>query len=149
MSTLSQIAPPGAYLSASQARELIAQACPAKDYKDKKVLLIVPDATRTCPLGVLFAGLFDQIGAATKHFDVMIALGTHQPMSEEAICERLEISFDERLGKYARVRLFNHEWDNDSALRQIGTLTLDDTRALTDGLLAMEVPVKVNALIYD
>ncbi len=89
MSTLSQIAPPGAYLSAAQARELIAQACPAKDYKDKKVLLIVPDATRTCPLGILFTGLFNQLGAATSHFDVMIALGTHQPMSEEAICERL------------------------------------------------------------
>ena len=77
MSTLSQIASPGSYVSAEQARELIAQACPAKDYKDKKVLLIVPDATRTCPLGILFTGLFDQIGGATKHFDVMIALGTH------------------------------------------------------------------------
>src|SRR5580765_2642854 len=107
MSTLSLTASPGTSLNATQARERIAQACPAKDYKDKKVLLIVPDATRTCPLGILFAGLFDQIGAATKHFDVMIALGTHQPMSEEAICERLEISVEERRAKYANVRFFN------------------------------------------
>src|SRR5260221_9944647 len=107
MSTLSQIASPGAYLSAAQARELIAQACPAKDYKDKKVLLIVPDATRTCPLGMLFAGLFDQIGAATKRFDVMIALGTHQPMSEEAISARLAILLQEPRGKYAAVWFFN------------------------------------------
>src|SRR6187402_40706 len=149
MSTLSEIAPPGTYLSAAQSRELIAQACPAKDYKDKKVLLIVPDATRTCPLGMLFAGLYDQIGGATKHFDVMIALGTHQPMSEEAICERLEISLEERRAKYAGVRLFNHEWDNDAALRKIGDLTLEDTRALTDGLLEMEVPVKINARVFD
>src|ERR1700760_3637886 len=141
MSTLSQIAPPGAHLSSTQARELIAQACPAKDYRDKKVLLIVPDATRTCPLGILFTGLFDQIGAATKHFDVMIALGTHQPMSEEAICERLEISLEERRAKYSGVRFFNHEWDNDAALREIGTLTLDDTREMTGGLFEMEVPV--------
>src|SRR5476651_433758 len=138
MSTLSQIAAPGSYLSAAQARALIAQACPAKDYKDKKVLLIVPDATRTCPLGMLFAGLFDQIGGATKHFVVMIALGTHQPMSEEAICERLDISLAERRGKYAGVRFFNHEWDNEAALRKIGDLTLEDTRALTGGLFEME-----------
>src|SRR3954471_3614971 len=130
MSTLSHIAPPGTYLSATQARELISQACPAKDYKDKRVLLIVPDATRTCPLGMLFAGLFDQIGGATKHFDVMIALGTHQPMSEEAICERLEISMEERRGKYASVRFFNHEWDNPAAMRKIGDLTFADTREL-------------------
>jgi len=149
MSTLSHIAPQGTFLNAEQARTLIAQACPAKDYKDKKVLLIVPDATRTCPLGMLFTGLFDQIGGATKHFDVMIALGTHQPMSEEAICERLEISLEERRGKFADVRFFNHEWDNDAALRKIGDLTLEDTRALTDGLLEMEVPVKINARIYD
>ena len=81
---------------------MIAQACPAKDYKDKRVLLIVPDATRTCPLGMLFRGVFEQIGAATHAFDVMIALGTHQPMSEEAICERLEITVEERRAKYAQ-----------------------------------------------
>ena len=149
MSTLSLTAPDGAFLTSAQARELIAQACPAKDYRDKKILLIVPDATRTCPLEILFAGLFDQIGEATRHFDVMIALGTHQPMSEEAICERLGISMEERRGKYGAVRVFNHEWNNPEVLRQIGTLTVDDTRALTDGLLAMEVPVTINKHIYD
>jgi nickel-dependent lactate racemase len=149
MSTLSLTAPDGAFLTSEQARALIAQACPAKDYRDKKVLLIVPDATRTCPLGILFTGLFDQIGAATNRFDVMIALGTHQPMSEEAICERLGISLEERRGKYGGVQLMNHEWDNENALRQIGTLSLEETSALTDGLLSMEVAVKVNAKLYD
>ena len=33
--------------------------------------------------------------------------------------------------------------------RHIGDLTLDDTRALTAGLIAMEVPVKINARIFD
>ena len=147
MNTLSHTAPAGTFLDAVQVRELIAQACPAKEYKDRRVLLIVPDATRTCPLGLLFAGLHGQIGAVTAAFDVMIALGTHQPMSEEAICERLEISLEERRAKYAGVRFFNHEWDNPAALRHIGDLTLADTRALTGGLLEMDVPVKVNAKI--
>jgi lactate racemase len=149
MSTLSLVAPLGSYLAADQARALVAQACPAEHYQGKKVLLIVPDATRTCPLGLLFASLFEQIGGAVQHFDVMIALGTHQPMSEEAICQRLEISSEQRRGKYGQVRFFNHEWDNDAALRKIGDLTLEDTRALTDGLFEMAVPVKVNARIYD
>ena len=65
----------------------------------KKVLLIVPDGTRTCPLGMLFKGIFAQIGDRASAFDVMIALGTHQPMSEEAICHRLEISLEERRGE--------------------------------------------------
>ena len=39
----------------------------------------------------------------------MFALGTHPPMSEEAMCARLEITSGERAGKYGVVRLFNHE----------------------------------------
>jgi len=46
-------------------------------------------------------------------------LGTHPPMSEEAICERLEISMDERRGPYRGVQFFNHEWDNPAALKEI------------------------------
>jgi nickel-dependent lactate racemase len=149
MRTLSDFVPRGSHLPAGRARALIAEACPARDYRGKKVLLVVPDATRTCPLGLLFAGLFEQIGGETARFDVMIALGTHQPMSEAAICERLEISLEERQGKYGGVRFFNHEWDNDAALRKIGDLTLDDTRALTDGLFEISVPVKINARIFE
>ncbi len=148
-SVLSSIASPGASLSYDQARAVIAQACPAKEYKDKRVLLIVPDATRTCPLGMLFKGLYEQIGGATATFDVMIALGTHQPMSEEAICERLEISMDERRAKFSGVRFFNHAWDDPGAMRKVGHLTREDTHALTDGLLEMEVTVNVNKRLFE
>jgi nickel-dependent lactate racemase len=149
MSTLSRLAPEGAHLSAEEVRNLVAQACPAKDYKGRRVLCIVPDATRTCPLGLVWQTLHEQIAGACAAFDVMIALGTHQPMSEEAICERLEMSMDERRAKFSGVKFFNHEWDNPAALREIGTLTKDDTRELTGGLLEMEVPVRVNALLFD
>src|SRR5438067_13483484 len=110
MTALSHIAPEGTNLSATQAREFIAKACPPDEYRGKKVLLIVPDATRTCPLDVLFAGVFDQIGGGTAALDVMIALGTHQPMSEEAMCERLGVTPAERRSKYGRGRRRNHAW---------------------------------------
>ena len=48
----------------------------------------------------------------------MVALGTHPPMSEEAICERLQITAEERRGKYAGVNVFNHEWGNPAALEK-------------------------------
>ncbi len=124
-STISLYSPPGSYLNHEQVLEVIGKACPASEYSGKKVLLIVPDGTRTCPLGILFKGLFAQIGAGAAAFDVMIALGTHQPMSEEAICQRLEISEEERRAKYGAVRLFNHEWDNPLALKNIGTISAE------------------------
>ncbi len=149
MRTLSDVAPRGGSLTPERTRALIGEACPVQAYRGKRVLLVVPDATRTCPLGLIFDGLFEQIGTVTASFDVMIALGTHQPMSDAAICERLEISSQARHGKYARVRFFNHEWDNDAALRQIGELTLDDTRRLTGGLFGVAVPVKINSRIFE
>src|ERR1700691_2326111 len=116
MPTLSVQQPSGSCIGATEVRDLIAKACPVEDYRQKKVLLLVPDATRTCPLGVFFAGLFDQIGSVSAAFDVMIALVTHPPMSEEAICRRLDISLGERRATYRTVRFFNHAWDKPEEL---------------------------------
>ncbi len=145
--TISRTSPSA--LAESDVADLVAKALPAKDYKNKRILLIVPDHTRTAPVGLLFQTIFDQIGTLTQHLDVLVALGTHPPMSEEAICGRLEISSDERRGKYRSVRFFNHEWDNPEALREIAVIPASDISALTDGMFAMDVPVEINKLVFD
>jgi len=146
---LSRIAPDGGDVNPGEVRKLVAQACPAENYRDRRVLLIVPDATRTAPVGLVFKALHEEIGAATAACDVMIALGTHPPMSEEAICARLEITAEERHGKYARVQLLNHEWSNPDALADIGTIPADEISQLTDGRFAMDVNVTVNRRVFD
>ncbi len=148
MTTLFKSAFPGK-LAEAQVVELVAQALPVANYKGKKVLLIVPDHTRTAPVGLLFKTIFNQIGEVTGVIDVLTALGTHPAMSEEAICERLEISIDEHRGRYRKVRFFNHEWDNPAALQEIGSLTAAETSKLTDGLFAMDVPVEINRLVFN
>ena len=132
-----------------QVAELVAKTCPTASYAGKRVLLIVPDATRTAPVGLLFKTIHRQIGSATRNLDVLIALGTHQPMSEAAICERLDITLSERKGAYASVRFFNHAWNDPSALKNIGTIPADEISALTNGLFAMDVPVEVNKMLFD
>ena len=146
---ISHVAPAGGSVTPEQVREVVAQACPAKDYHGKRVLLIVPDATRTAPVGTLFKTLHAQIGAATAVCDVMFALGTHPPMGEDAMLQRLEITADERRGAYGRVRLLNHEWDNPDALQTVGTMGAPEISALTDGLFSMEVEVKINRRVFD
>src|SRR5206468_11399911 len=126
MSPISKTVSPGNALTSDQVAEVVAQACPVKDYRNKKVLLIVPDGTRSAPVGLLFQTLHRQIGEVTKAFDVLIALGTHQPMSETAICQRLEISEAERRETYRRVRFFNHAWNDPAALKRIGVIPADE-----------------------
>ena len=146
---ISAVAATGSAVRVQQVEEVVARACPTDLYRRKKVLLIVPDGTRTAPVGMLFQALHRQIGGVTDALDVMIALGTHQPMSEAAICERLEINAEARAKTYRKVRFLNHEWDNPAALEQIGTITSDEIRALTNGLFAMDVPVQINRKIFE
>jgi len=148
MNVISKSAFPGK-LGDAQVSELVAQALPGNDYRGQKVLLIIPDGTRTAPVGLMFKSIFAQIGETTKGLDILVALGTHPPMSEEAICGRLEITLEERRARYSKVRFFNHEWDNPAALREVGTIPSADISALTDGLFAMDVPVEINKRVFD
>lgn len=136
-------------LTDDQVAARVAQSLPASDYAGKRVLMVIPDHTRTAPVGLLFKTIFQQIGAETAQLDVMVALGTHPPMSEEAICQRLEISIDERRDTYANVQLLNHEWDNPAALQEVGVLPAADIQSLTGGLFAMDVPVEINKRVFD
>jgi lactate racemase len=146
---LSYIAPAGRQVSDSHVAELVAKACPPDYYRGKKVLLIVPDATRTAPVGVLFKSLHKQIGRTAKAMDVLVALGTHQPMSEQAICKRLEITEQERTTTYRDVQLFNHAWRDPNALKRVGVISADEIHKLSGGLFAMDVPVEVNRLVFE
>jgi nickel-dependent lactate racemase len=150
MSTVLSLLPPhGADITSAQILDFVAQACPAKDYTGRRILVIVPDATRTAPIGPFFRALHKQIAPAAAAFDVMVALGTHQPMSEEAICHRLGITPAERHTDFAQVRLINHEWDNPAALRTLGAIPAAEISTLSGGLFAMDVEVKINARIFD
>src|SRR5689334_14764155 len=128
---LASAAPDNRQVSPQQVAETVAKACAPDAYQGKRVLLIVPDGTRTAPVGLLFKTIFARIGGVSSRLDVMIALGTHQPMSEEAICQRLEISIEERRGQYAKIAFHNHEWNNPAVLKEVGTITADEISKLT------------------
>jgi len=146
---VSEIAASPTGLEASQAEGLVARVCTPENYRNKRILLIVPDGTRTAPVGLIFKNLHAQLSGVTKAFDVLIALGTHQPMSESAICNRLEISEQERRETFKSVNFFNHAWDDPEQLQQVGTLTREEVSHLTDGLFAMEVPVEINRMLFN
>ena len=142
-------APSGENVSPAQVAEVVATACPAENYRGKKILLIVPDSTRTAPVGLMFETLHRQIGGVTKNFDILIALGTHQPMSERAICERLEISDEERKSTYRDVRFFNHAWKDPEVMKRVGVIAAEEISKLSGGLFAIDVPVDINKLVFD
>ena len=143
---------PGARLDEATVRSLCAQELAGWSLRGKRVLAIVPDHTRTAPIDLMFRVLHEEARAAgAVDFDVLIALGTHPPMSEEAINRRLGLTPAERAGTYARTRIFNHEWNQPRALVSIGTISEDEVAEISGGRMRERVNVTINrlALAYD
>lgn len=139
----------GERLSAADVVDLVNEACAAEDYRGQRVLLIVPDATRSGRVDWVFQALHAQLAGVVAKFDVMIALGTHQPMTEEAMEKRLGISAAERRDRYGAVELMNHEWNNPDALRRLGRIPAEEISQITGALFAMDVEVTVNRRLFD
>ena len=78
-------------LAEDAVRDWVAANVPAAEYRDKRVLLVIPDATRTAPLPLLFSALADHLGGVVAGLDLIVALGTHQPMSEAAILKMIGV----------------------------------------------------------
>jgi len=137
------------FLPEDQVRELMAQALSKLDLRNKRVLVIIPDHTRTAPIPLFFQLFHELLGQKVAALDYLVALGTHQPMSEEALNRLVGITAGERARKYAQVRIFNHEWDKPGCFHTIGVITADEIAEITGGLMRQEVPVALNGKIFD
>lgn len=133
----------------SEAAEAVGRFFAQNDYTGKRILLIVPDNTRSGPVGNVFKIIYDCLDQKAKAIDILVALGTHQPMSEEQICRRLAIGPDERKNRYAPVRFFNHEWEKPETFTSIGKISADEIHQISNGLFSEEVNVAINKLIFD
>ena len=140
----------GTKLGEETVRALCAEEIAKWGLKGKRVLAIVPDHTRTAPIDLMFRVLHGVVGeAGAAAFDVLIALGTHPPMSDEAINKRLGLTPADRAGKYARVKIYNHHWNDPNQLTSIGTITEDEVAAISGGLMRERVNVTINKLNLD
>ncbi len=132
-----------------QVREAIGEFFSKNDYTDKRILLIIPDNTRSGPIGDIFKVIFELLHKKTKTLDCLAALGTHQPMSEKQFCTRLNITEEQRKNKYASVKFFNHEWDKAESFVSVGKIHAEEIENLSNGLFSEEVDVKINKLIFN
>jgi lactate racemase len=72
-------------LAPEEIDRFVRAALDADDYTGKRVCVLVPDATRSCPL----PGLLDSVHAAlhgrAAELTFMVALGTHPAMTERQL----------------------------------------------------------------
>ena len=119
-----------------------------------KILVLIPDHTRSLPLPLFFRLLVEVLHDA-KQLDFMVALGTHPSLRAESLNKLVGISAEERITIFKHVGLLNHEWDKSSALRSLGMIEQDEIMQIAGSSwhssLPNEVNIRINraALEYD
>lgn len=137
------------YLSDDELASVVADALDAEPIDGKRLLFIIPDSTRSMPMASMFRSLCAAAAPRAAKVDFLVALGTHPPMSETALCDWVGVSNKDRHKKYAAVGLFNHDWRNKDALAQIGVISSDMLERISGGLMRGDVPVSINKRVLD
>ena len=124
----------------------------ANKFSNKKCLLLIPDHTRSLPLPKLFKMLVEILDE-TSQLDFMVALGTHPPLSEDALNKLVGITADERRNKYQHIQLLNHHWIDPESLSTIGVIEEDEIRSIAGPSwhesLPTRVDIQINKAIFD
>jgi len=136
-------------LSKEQVKEIIEAGTPARLYENKRVLVLTPDGTRSCPLPMMVRVLREVIGGRAARLDFMVALGTHPVLTDRQILDLYGITQQPQEELPGRSAFFCHRWDLPETFQRIGELTEDEVATISGGLLRERVPIDINKKIYD
>jgi len=125
-------------------RRVVAETFDALACEGRRVLVIIPDHTRTCPLPMMTRLVHQALAGSASRVDFLIALGTHPPLSDDRIDNLLGIEPGRRGEVLPGSEVFNHAWNDPAALHTLGTLSADRIGELTGGRFAMDVDVTIN-----
>ncbi len=151
--TVKSVAPIGKTLAEEEVRDTLVTAL-AGQFTGQRVLVLIPDHTRSCPLPFLFRTIVDVVHDA-KQLDFMVALGTHPPLDEAQLNRLVGIDAEERTTKYKHIGLLNHAWDQPSSLASIGVMEQDEIKQIAGAnwhpSLPDEIEIRINkaSLDYD
>lgn len=115
----------------------------------KRVLVIIPDGTRSAPIPEMFRALCGELAGRTAALSFLIALGTHQPMSREQIDGLVGMSPEEREGAFRGVDVYNHEWWEPDTFVSLDAIPDREVAEISEGKLRQEVEVRINRLVTD
>ena len=143
------IGSPDAILTAENVKSVIEAGTPPNLFDNKRVLVLTPDATRTCPLPMMIRAIREVIGTRSAKLDFMVALGTHPPLSDDEIFQLYGLSPRLREEKFSKSHFFNHRWDIPESFARIGSFNSSEIAEISSGLLNETVPIDINKKIFD
>jgi nickel-dependent lactate racemase len=135
------------YLTPEEVSDLARQGLARLPVDGKRVVVLIPDGTRTMPMPMMFEILDRELGPRVAALDFLVALGTHTPMSDaqlSALVGRPVVN-----GRAGSRRVFNHRWDDSGTFATLGTIPASTIEELSLGRLRQDVPVALNRAVID
>jgi nickel-dependent lactate racemase len=134
---------PGRRITDEELREWLGEAL-EREVPQGRVLVIVPDDTRTLPMPTFFETIAESLSPRAREVTFLIALGTHPPMDEAKLSRHLGPTWNHR-----NVRIVQHQWSDPSKLVQVGKISQGEMEEISRGLLPEEVPVQINREVLE
>ena len=138
-------APAGEFLPEGEIQAAIEKTL-GNNFINQRVLVLIPDHTRSLPLPFLFKVIVESINSPKK-LDFLVALGTHPGLSEDHLEKLVGITAEERGSKYASIGIMNHDWQNPAALVSIGSIERDQIREIAGNHWHPSLPDRVDVRI--
>lgn len=136
-------------LEESELEAILASGLSDLHLEDQRVLVLIPDHTRSMPLPTFFKLITRQLSGVVYQLDFLVALGTHPPLSEESMLRLVGLTPEEKALRFAKVRLINHAWKDPDALVTLGAIPAREIAELSEGRLSQDVPVRLNRLVLE
>ncbi|GAA1619939.1 lactate racemase domain-containing protein [Kribbella sancticallisti] len=133
---------PGQVLTDAEVDSFIRDSLAGAGLDGRSVCVIVPDATRSCPLPLLLSAVHGALTGRVSELTVLVALGTHAEMSADQLAGHLG-------GPYDGLTVLNHEWWKEDTFADLGTISAAKVREISGGLLDEAVPVRLNRAVVE
>lgn len=140
---------PHQVVSDAELDEFVARNFAAVPFDGKKVVLVVPDGTRSCPLPLLLHTVHKHLIDRVASLTAIIALGTHSYMEPDEIDRWFGVEPGGLEAAYPGMTVLNHEWEDPDQIVHIGTLTEDDVERLSNGSMREKVEVEMNRHVVE
>jgi len=122
------------YLALEEVRDITEQGLSSLALDGKRVLVIIPDGTRTMPMPLMFELFESRLTPRVAALDYLVALGTHPLMSDEQLSKLVGRPVrNERVGQS---HIFNHHWEDPANFLTLGVIPASEIGELTGGLMA-------------
>jgi lactate racemase len=149
MTQTASIGGPNDVLSSDQVRAFVHEQLGGVELDGRSLCVVVPDGTRSVPLPLLMAAVHEAVHGRVTRITVLVALGTHSAMSEDALATRLGYERGALEERYPGTTVLNHAWWDDDTFADVGTISAQRIGELSNGMLDHTAHVRINRAVVE